>query len=164
MSGQTNSSFTVTNAQISDVALYSCNIAKDMEFVPTRAASLSVYTNTVVNGVDPVTVFSPPVTSSGSIPNCPGSYAGYVNFTKTIANGWGWAPDTNNTTVFTASDGGGRLDTSVMYNGKFADTGCGQTTVTIPNPPISAKYRFAIYFPTNVPTTNYPIVLDGFLP
>ena len=30
------------------------------------------------------------------------------------------------------------------------------------NPPFSPLYRFAIYFPNNVLTTNYPIILTGF--
>jgi len=112
---------------------------------------------------DPITVFGLPTTGGGTQGTCPGSYAGYVIYTKTIAQGWGWAPLTN-TTVFTASDGGGRTDTKIAYNGKSLDSGCAQTTVTIPNPPPSAKYRFGIYFPNNVPTTNYPIILTGFAP
>jgi hypothetical protein len=50
----------------------------------------------------------------------------------------------------------------IGYMGKFSDTGCNQTTVIIPNPLFSPSYRFTIYFPNNVPTTNYPIVLTGF--
>jgi hypothetical protein len=166
MTDQTNASLVLTNVQPSTAGFYSCNLSKDWEVVPTRSASLLVYTNYVnpATGVDPVTIFAPPVISGGKSGTCPGSYAGYVIYTKTAANGWGWAPDTNNTTTFTASDGGGRLDTSVIYTGKNLDSGCALTTVTIPNPPYSPKYRFAIYFPNNVPTTNYPIVLDGFLP
>ena len=34
-----------------------------------------------------VTVFATPVTSNGSSGVCPGSYAGYVYYTKTVANG-----------------------------------------------------------------------------
>ena len=110
-----------------------------------------------------VTVFAAPVTSSGSNGFCPGSYTGYVFYSKTVGNGWGWAPSTN-TTLFTAADGGGRTDTKVYFLGKLNDTGCNQTSVTIPNPPTSLKYRFYIYFTNNVPTTNYPIVLTGFDP
>jgi hypothetical protein len=112
----------------------------------------------------PQTIYATPVASGGTQGTCPGTYVGYVNYTKTIAQGWGWVPDTNNTTVFTAADGGGRTDTKVVYLGKSNDGGCDQTSVTIPNPPPSAKYRFTIYFPNNVPTTNYPIVLTGFQP
>jgi|SRR5882724_1629654 len=111
----------------------------------------------------PITVFGLPVTGGGTQGTCPGTYAGYVIYKKTIAQGWGWAPSSG-TNVFTASDGGGRTDTKVVYNGKSLDSGCAQTTVSIPNPPFSAKYRFAIYFPNNVPTTNYPIILNGFNP
>jgi len=111
----------------------------------------------------PITVFGAPVASGGTQGTCPGAYAGYVIYTKTIAQGWGWAPSTN-TTTFTAADGGGRTNTKVVYNGKNFDSGCALTNVTIPNPPPSPKYRFAIYFPNNVPTTNYPIILTGFDP
>lgn len=101
-----------------------------------------------------------PVISDGQFGPCPGSYAGYVAFVGT--NTWGWAPDTNNTTIFTAADGGGRTDTCIMYNGQMLDKGCSQTSVTVPSPPPSGQYRFTIYFPTNPPTTNYPIILTGF--
>jgi hypothetical protein len=111
---------------------------------------------------DPITVFGFPTTSSGTQGTCPGTYAGYVIYTKSLP-AWGWATLTN-TTVFTASDGSGRTDTKITYAGKNGDAACNQTTVTIPNPPPSPKYRFAIYFPNNVPTTNYPIILTGFAP
>ena len=107
-------------------------------------------------------MFGAPKVSNGTHGTCPGSYAGYVNFTKTISQGWGWAPATNTTTIFTASDGGGRTDTKIAYMGIYGDTGCNQTTVTIPNPPFSPSYRFTIYFPNNVPTANYSISLSGF--
>jgi hypothetical protein len=111
---------------------------------------------------DPITVFGFPVLSGGTQGTCPGAYAGYVIYTKSLP-AWGWVPLTN-TTVFTASDGGGRTNTKIVYDGHSLDSGCAQTTVTIPNPPPSPKYRFAIYFPNNVPTTNYPIILTGFGP
>ncbi len=110
----------------------------------------------------PITVFGGPVASSGTQGTCPGAYAGYVIYTKSLP-AWGWSISTN-TTTFTAADGGGRTDTKIVYNGKNFDSGCALTNVTIPNPPASQKYRFAIYFPSNVPTTNYPIILTGFDP
>jgi hypothetical protein len=166
MDGQTNDTLIITNAQFSYAAFYSCDVVKDWEVVPTRAATLFVYTNTVnpATGVDPVTVYAPVSSASGREGTCPGSFIGYALYSKTSANGWGWDPDTNNTTVFTASDGGGRTNTSVAYNGRNSDSGCGLATVTVPNPPLSSAYRFTIFFPNNLPTTNYPIVLDGFLP
>jgi len=129
--------------------------------VPTRAASLNVVMAGLPGG-GPIVVFGLPKASNGMQGTCPGSFVGYVNYTKTIAQGWGWIPSTNTTTTFTASDGSGRTDTKIGYMGKYGDTGCDQTTVTVPNPPFSPSYRFTIYFPNNVPTTNYPIVLTGF--
>jgi hypothetical protein len=110
----------------------------------------------------PITVFGLPVPSSGKQGTCPGKYAGYVIYTQPGTN-WGWAPSTN-TIVFTAADGGGRTDTKIVFNGEYGDSGCAPTNVTIPYPPMSPLYRFAIYFPNNVPITNYPIVLTGFDP
>jgi hypothetical protein len=163
--GQTNSSLTIANAQIGDVGYYSCNVSQGLEVVPTRAASLLVYTSDIdpQTGIDPITVFGPPLASGGKQSSCPGPYAGYINFTKTIAQGWGWTPDTN-TTVHTAADTTGRTDTKIQYMGAYGDIGCNQTIVTVPNPTFSPAYRFTIYFPTNVPTTNYPITLTGFNP
>jgi hypothetical protein len=166
LAGQTNSSLAISNCSLANVGYYSCNLSKDIQIVPTRSASLMVYTNSIdpQTGVDPVVVFSLPVLGSGSQGTCPGHYAGYVNYTKTIGNGWGWAPDTSNgNTVFTAADTN-RTDTKILYTGKYGDGGCNQTSVTVPNPPVSPVYRFTIYFTNNVPTNAYSITLNGFQP
>jgi hypothetical protein len=166
MDGQTSNSLTITNCGINDVGYYSCNLLKDIEIVPTRAASLMVYSNSIdpQTGVDPVTVFGLPVSGNGSQGSCPGKYAGYINYTKTIANGWGWAPDTSNgNTIFTAADTN-RMDTKIEYGGEYGDNACNQTSVTVPNPAMSPVYRFAIFFTNNVPTNAYAITLDGFKP
>jgi hypothetical protein len=159
--GQTNSALTLENVGVNDAGSYSCNVSQSGgDAVPTRAASLNVVTASLPGG-GPIVVFGLPKAGGGSQGSCPGSYAGYINFTKTVAQGWGWTPAG---TVHTASDGGGRTDTSIVYMGRNFDSGCNPTSVTIPNPPYSPSYRFSIYFPNNVPTTNYPIVLTGFNP
>lgn len=107
----------------------------------------------------PVTVYAMPVASSGTNGLCPGGYVGYVAYMKTNS-AWGWAP-TN--TVHTATDTN-RTDTKVEFNGRLKDSGCNQTTVTVPNPCPSTKYRFTIYFTNDVPTNDYPIELEGFAP
>ncbi|HEY1661731.1 MAG TPA: immunoglobulin domain-containing protein [Verrucomicrobiae bacterium] len=166
IAGATNTSFTVQNAQTADVGFYSCNIFQGAQSVPTRSASLMVYASSIdpQTGVDPVVVFGPPVVSSGSQGGCPGAYVGYVSYTKTIQNGWGWAPDTTGgNTIFTAVDTN-RTNTKIQYVGVYGDNGCNQTTVTVPNPPISPVYQFTIYFTNNVPTNAYAITLDGFKP
>lgn len=178
--GQTNSTLVIEKVGIQAAGSYSCTVSQTGgDAVPTRAASLSVAVtgssavatttssslaaaSSTVGG--PITVFGMPKVSSGTQGDCPGHYAGYISYTRTISQGWGWAPSTNSTTVFTAVDGSGRTDTVVVYLGKNGDNDCNQTMVTIPNPPFSSKYRFSIYFPSNVPTTNYPIVLTGFDP
>jgi hypothetical protein len=175
--GETNSSLTITNAQVANVGLYSCSVAKDLEIVPTRSAQLMVYinnskvamgkssTSTSLNlytQFTPVTVYATPVTSGGSSGTCPGSYAGYVNYAKAPTQGWGWAPDSG-TINHTATDTN-RMDTKLLYLGKLSDMGCDQTTVGVPDPTYSTKYRFTIYFTNNVPTNAYSIVLNGFDP
>lgn len=106
------------------------------------------------------TISVKPTVSVGSIPGCPGAYAGFAKYTKSV--GWGWAPSTN-TTVHTATDNN-RTDTKVFYNGISGDTNCALTTVAVPDPHASTVYRFTVYFPNNVPTNNYSLTLSGFDP
>ncbi len=179
LSGETGNQLTFTNTAISDVGHYLCAVAFGNQVQLTRAASLTLWmprpsspaaslrsiASSAVRtlNVDPVTAFAAPTTSSGSSGTCPGSYAGYVTYRKTTALGWGWSPSTN-TTVHTAADNA-RNDTKLVYGGYSGDSGCQQTVVTVATPPTSSKYRFTIYFPTNVPSTNaYPITLSGFDP
>jgi hypothetical protein len=166
LDNQTNATLTITNCGIKDVGYYSCTLYKGMQTVPTRAASLMVYTNTIdpQTGVDPVVVFGLPLSGNGSQGTCPGHYTGYIAYTKTVQQGWGWAPDTTGgNTVFTAIDTN-RTDTKIQYAGAYGDSSCNQTTVTIPNSPYSPVYEFCIYFTNNVPTNAYAITLDGFKP
>jgi hypothetical protein len=175
IAGQTNTTLTLQNVGVNNAGFYSCNVSQSGgDPVPTRAAAVLVETaankpaggGVQANGIlggGPIVVSGGPKASNGTINPCPGSYAGYVNYTKTISQGWGWTL-ISGATVLTASDGGGRTDTRIMYMGEYGDTGCGQTTVTIPYPAYSPVYRFTMFFPNNVPTTNYPIVLTGFNP
>lgn len=159
--GQTDSSLTIANVGTNDVGLYSCEVSKDGETVPTRTATLNVVAAAATSG-GPITVFGTPYPGGGSQGSCPGPYAGYVNYIKTASQGWGWAPVSG--MAHTASDGSGRTDTKIEYGGRSGDEGCHQTSVSIPNPTFSTKYRFTIYFPNNVPTGPYPIILTGFNP
>ena len=86
LASQTSNSLTITNCGISNVGYYSCYAYKNGEGVPTRAASLMVYTNSTdpQTGVDPVVVFGLPLLGGGSQGTCPGHYTGYINYTKTI--------------------------------------------------------------------------------
>jgi hypothetical protein len=158
---QTSTTLTIQNVQIADAGFYSCIVGTSTQIEETTAAQLTVYT------VDPdddedLVVFATPIVTTGNLGNCPGPYKGYVNYTKTVAEGWGWAPSTN-TTVYTASDNT-RTNTKVEYAGNYGDIGCAKTNVTIPYPPDSTAYRFTIYFTNAVPSTNYPITLVGFNP
>jgi hypothetical protein len=189
MDGQTNSSITIANTVINDVGYYSASVIKGADAVPTRSASLNVYTTATstltsttslklkvskltlsgglmstldFGGGGSVTIYGAPVISSGGSGNCPGRYSGYVNFMKTASQGWGWAPTAG--VPHTATDNN-RTDTKVQFMGQYGDSGCAQTAVTVANP-MSPVYRFSIYFSTNtvVPTNAYPITLDGFDP
>jgi hypothetical protein len=181
LEGQTSSSLTISNVTIADVGFYVCHVTRGEEVQLTRAATLTVHvsstsTNKKVKtfggggfmalngyGGGTITAYGPPVMSGGSQGSCPGAYAGYVNYTKTVAQGWGWAPSAD-TTTHTATDCT-RTDTKVQYLGKNGDKDCDQTTIAVPDPTASPKYRFTIYFVNNVPATNaYPITLEGFDP
>lgn len=185
--GQTNTSLTIANLAISDVAYYSAAVSKAGDSVPTRMANLNVYTTSGstsltttktsrlsaqsmstmstmdLGGGGVITVFGAPVVSGGGTGTCPGKYSGYVNFTKPMSQGWGWVPSAGVQT-HTATDGN-RTDTKVQYVGQYGDAGCATNSVTLTTQ-TSPVYRFAIYFPTNstVPTNAYPITLDGFDP
>jgi len=181
LDGQTNCIFAIQNVGIGDVGLYSCQVFNGDQAVPTRTASLEAVAggndatalNTTASanlvtasgtlGGGPITVFGTPILSNGHKNTCPGPYTGYVAYTKTPSQGWGWAP-VSGATVLTAADGSGRTNTKIEYVGAYGDNGCAQTTVTIPIPAYSPVYRFTIYFTNNVPTNAFPIVLTGFNP
>lgn len=110
----------------------------------------------------PIIVFGTPYLGSGSQGSCPGHYTGYVYYSKSLSQGWGWGPITG-ATVLTATDTN-RTNTKIQYCGMYGDAGCAQTTVTIPYPPFSPAYVFWVYFTNNVPTNAYPIALTGFNP
>jgi hypothetical protein len=161
ITGQTNNTLLLQNIGTNDVGLYACAVLNGDQMVPTRAANVCVYTP--LSGENRTILYATPVQSGGSSGTCPGSYAGYVSYTKTVSQGWGWAP-TAGTTSHVAADGTSRVDTKIVYLGRSLDSDCNQTQVTVPDPTYSTKYRFTIYFPGDVPTNSYPIVLTGFDP
>jgi len=183
LSGQTNKTFTINAAQLADVGFYLCQATRGNKTEYSDPASLTLSTaaagststalfNTLSSGFQTmdagggggtITLYAPPLSSSGSSGSCPGAYAGYVTYKKTLLQGWGYVP-TSGAPDHTATDVT-RTDTKLEYLGKNGDSGCGPTTEDVPNPTGSSKYRFAIYFPNNVPATNaYPIQLTGFDP
>ena len=100
--------------------------------------------------------------------SCPnGTFIASATYARTLSNGWGWAPDTNNFSAFSASYTN-QSGVVVQFNGKSGDIGCNTNTVSIANPPYSPKYRFTVYWPVGsaVPTStnNAPLILPGFLP
>lgn len=192
LDGQTSNVLTIQSAGINDAGLYSCAVSQGLEVVPTRSASVCVETTasaTTSSAVTasalttkattasattasvsaaslpaggPIVVFGTPKLGSGSQGTCPGPYVGYVYYSKSLSQGWGYAPATG-ATVLTATDTN-RTDTKIQYLGYYGDSGCAQTTVTIPYPSFSPIYIFWIYFTNNVPTNLYPITLTGFNP
>jgi hypothetical protein len=193
MDGETNDTLVVTNAQISNVGMYSALVFNNADNVPTRSALLNVYvtssstsTSTPTstspmqasamlssgpalsiddpNGGSVIVVFGMPLLTIGGSGSCPGKYSGYVNYTKTVAQGWGWTPSTSNT-VYTVTDTNA-TNTKLAYTGDYGDYGCNQTTVSVPYQAMSPAYRFTVFFPhgTQVPTNAYPITLSGFNP
>lgn len=158
LEGATNSNLKLKAVGKDDVGYYSCNVFKGTEVVPTRSANVTGFSS--FGGE--MNIYSTPISGSGSSGTCPGNYAGYVNYMKTASQGWGWAP-TAGETVHVATDQN-RSDTKIVYGGKYSDNDCAQTSVTVPHPTISSRYRFTVYFPNNVPTNTYVLTLTGFDP
>lgn len=106
---------------------------------------------------------------TGTGPNCiGGSYAGYAVYARTLSNGWGWAPDTNGNTVFTATYTN-NVTLNLQSAGKNGDVICSTSnSLQIANPPFSTKYRFTIFFhnASQIPTSTNQcgLVLHNFLP
>ncbi len=160
--GATDKTLTLTDVQPADGGFYSADY-KNSGGKRFMSPTTTVQVIALDSGV--LTIYAPPTPGmGGSGTGCPGTYVGLVNYTKTIANGWGWKPDLT-TNIHTACDPY-MSGTKVEYLGKSADRGCDTNCVTITSsPPSSTAYRFTIYFRTGpVPTTNYPIQLHGFLP
>lgn len=110
-------------------------------------------------GTGPMVAYALPVSSKGKEGTCPGSYVAYATYS--VPATWGWVPSTN-TTIHTASNGGGFSNICIEYIGEFGDTGCAATNVTLSPSPLSPAYCFTVFFHTSAPTTNYPIILTGF--
>jgi len=170
--GETKPTLDFRHIDIKDAGNYACIVSALNKSVTTRAAALMVYTRkhnanssssaestppTPMNAGDPITVWASPLSSGGTLGSCPGTYAGYAYYSH------GWTP-VSGLSLYSAADENGRTDTSIRYKGSLLDSGCGQTGVYIPAPTASTLYRFYVFFPNNVPTTNYPITLTGFNP
>lgn len=159
LASQTDSTLTIKNVTTNDVGFYVCAVNTETKFILTQPATLMAYA-TNVGG--PITVWSVPPPSSGSSSGstCPAPYIGYHSFTKPTAP-FGWTP--NAATPHTATDIT-RTDTKVKFFGStFGNNGCGVGGVTV-TPLNSTSYRFTVYFPSGVPTTAYPLQLNGFNP
>lgn len=164
--GQTGRTMTIKNTTVKAVGFYRCFVTTPDKEELSKPASLMVTTPAVGDqgvaalSANAITVYAQIVTTSGTMGTCPGSYVGSVNFVKPSPD-WGWAPIPG-APSYTAADLN-QSDTKVRYQGKSYDVGCAQTTVSVPDPCPSVKYRFAIYFPTTIPSTDpYPITLTGF--
>ncbi|MBI2924682.1 MAG: hypothetical protein HYY24_03140, partial [Verrucomicrobia bacterium] len=82
--GETSASYTIDQTTTNHVALYRVLVSGSGTAI-SHPACLQVY----VPG-NSFTVFGTPLLSSGGGgTTCPGSYVGYVNYKKSIAEGWG---------------------------------------------------------------------------
>lgn len=98
--------------------------------------------------------------------NCPGDYRWRAVYAKTPGNGWGWAPDTNNFSSFSASITN-RTDTHIADVGhQFGGSRCGTNSLQYTNPPPDNKFRWTVFGTNNPPssTNDLPLLLSGFLP
>jgi hypothetical protein len=161
--GATKSSYVIAHASTNDVAYYRVLVSSSTNGTATSLpAQLLVYTHH-----SPFTVYGAPVVYSGGGGDCPGAYAGYVNYKHSVADPAGYLPDHGNGNATHSVTDKTRSDTKVLVVGTN-DTWC--ATTTVPNThaghpsPEDSKWKFSIYFPNNVPTSSYPITLDGFIP
>ncbi len=98
----------------------------------------------------------------------------YCVYARTIANGWGWAPDTlESGSGYKATYTNALGCSQVQFTGKSGDVGSMPTNyVVVPGNPIipySSKYRFAVYFTnlSDIPsngTNGAGLILHDFLP
>ncbi len=142
------------NVQLSKLGFYRVIVRGSPETV-SDAASLQAFSTSGTA----ITVFGPPEAVTGTGSSCPLPYVGYVNYKKPDP-AWGWKPSA--ATTHSATDGGGRINTKIQICGAYGDAVCAVQTIST-NRVVSPEYRFGIYFPRNLPTTNYPVVIDGFL-
>jgi len=167
INGATSNTFKIAHVTTNDVAYYRVNVTGSSYTNATTTsepAQLLVFTKN-----SPLAVYGSPVVESGSSDSCPGGYAGYVYYDKGSA--WGWAGYHGlGNTLHKATDNN-RNDTKVEPYGDYDDLLCATKTVSVPHPgppPGPTKednlHQFTVYFPTgtSVPTTSYPITLDGF--
>jgi len=115
-----------------------------------------------------VVIYPTGIVTNNLIPNanCPGDFRWHATYARSVANGWGWKPDTNNFTTFSASITN-RSDTHVQSFG--FSTGhfeCGTNSLQFSNPTTDIKYRFNVYGTNNPPATtnDLPLRLHNFLP
>lgn len=103
-------------------------------------------------------VITPSPATLISLRDCSGQklQMGY-NYTKTIANGWGWATNSQPLRAVAASN-----TFVVHYFGKNGDSGCATGAVTVPWPAPSPKYRFSLSYPNVIGRSNLTII--GFNP
>jgi len=164
ISGATNSSITITNAQTNDVGYYRVLVSGS----PTTAsdpAGLQVFSSTAGG----VTVYGTPVVS-GATGFCGGGTVHFhINYTNSPPL-WGWGV-ISPTSVTSCENAGGRTDTKFEYLGLEAfDQKCtAGSLITVsmaktPFPPHtpSSRYIFTLYFTdTTTPPSPYPVLLTN---
>jgi hypothetical protein len=101
-----------------------------------------------------------PGSATGSQPPCPGTYIGYGNGTLTVAEGWGWYPDTNATSHLLVDPF--RNDTHFVWLSDYGQSDCDGST-TIVNLTYGTRIRYSLYFPSNLPSV-YPVRMIGWTP
>lgn len=162
--GATNKTFSIAKVSTNDVAYYRLRTSSINGIAYSEPAQLLVWTKH-----SPLTLYGSPIVTSGSSGTCPGSYVAYVNYKKSAAEGWGWAPDHDfGGSTHSAADNN-FTDTNVQPQGITDDLFCLQTIVSnthAGNPaPEDTKYRFTIYFTVSHSSPNpYPLTLNGFKP
>ena len=117
------------------------------------AGDIVIYPNGVVAG-------------EGGSTSCPGKAIGYAVYAIQRTNGWGWKPDTNGNTSFSATYTN-QAGCWVQILGHNGDLYCNVSNTGIPNPPYSPTYRFTVWWPhgAHLPTStnDAPLQLHNFI-
>lgn len=156
MPGETNRVLTISAATTSHVGLYRVIV----DHLKSEPAFLSVYAQSLLS-TTMITVYGAPIASGSSPSGCPGPYAGYVPFAKSVSNGWGWYFNTITPHSVSASTSGVKVE----YVSAYGEKDCGTDRVIVSHTR-TGPYRFCVYFPnaSQLPTGPYAITLENFKP
>ncbi len=179
IAGATNSSYSINAVTREDVGFYAVLVTSGSEYpedVISCTATLFTYAIDPKGRIEASAPFSGPgysmksnpgvITNStgplnptgGTIPGCPGTYAGYVKFKNPSGSYWWTRPA--GTTQCTITDQSSYTTRVQIVESGTLMSWCNTETVTAPAQPLPRKYQFTTYFTgINPPYSGDPITL-----